>query len=895
MNVRKAVDYSAMFAALGSLMEADLPQMKLYCEVGKIVCTRSEKGAAVAAAEFLKEQYPDMTGFSPRNVRRMRDFWQLYSSMPELLGEALCLNWTQNVVIMEAELTAEEHCWYIRQATARNLSKSELLQMIEDSAHLESVLDEKVDAWYNEDNDENSERTQYEEDPVYLSRQYLPQPHGRVCDEGLGKEGWAGVTVSYRIGSYQPGGDRQPCLSSGTAQAGRAWDLLRRPCRTAVDESGLRRIRSPDRHGPGQPPGYVPHLRRRLRRKDVPPDGPHRSSRQCGGPMVHRGLRGDLAGCAGRLPGTSERILITLKGGRKVAITEKVIGVIADIGIDIAKEHFKNKRLEAKAKEKLSEYLTRQEKYNFDCSLEEEIDFEGLAEYIHNDLIDDVKIRLFGRKQERRIAREAIADKAACYAQAKTKLSKERAKHLAVTAVDILRGFFRSKIDCSTLFAAAEIEDTVIDEMSEQHKAQDHKIDALAKNVQDSSLLSVDKNVSLANSGKIDAVEKNVAAFFAGLGTTHALTPYYGFTMDGVSCLKSIPLRPDAVELYPPHFEVTATAFKMGGILLPNVDAGTFTRAYRTQSPIEFDVTTAQKYLGNVLDPIQHEAENLTGTHVVLKPPTFPPAFPCSVLIDGELIIAYLLLRIKKIEDDGTIIITNEEQKNFNFMVTLEVNTSMASLNLSITPNSPSNVDALNYRHFLKKATSANSIELKGLENNATFISAKVNLVPHNFENLDCEIEFLEKIVAIENHFHISLTIPEEIEISDHQVINRLYSMIRDGKYCGSCSGFTMSFNLTEELRQSIRTIGETACSFSCSLGMHVELFDQKLDFNIIRKIDSMRLDNFEKITKKIDALDNGDPIKVSFVSGNTDPNIHYSDMFYSEETAKNLLKETVS
>ena len=88
MNVRKAVDYSAMFAALGFVMDADLPQMELYCEIGKIVCARSEKGAAVAAAEFLKEQYPDMTGFSPRNVRRMRDFWQLYSGTPELLGEA---------------------------------------------------------------------------------------------------------------------------------------------------------------------------------------------------------------------------------------------------------------------------------------------------------------------------------------------------------------------------------------------------------------------------------------------------------------------------------------------------------------------------------------------------------------------------------------------------------------------------------------------------------------------------------------------------------------------------------------------------------------------------------------------------------------------------------------
>ena len=176
MNIRKAVDYSTLFATLEFVMKAEMPQMELYCEIGKAVCVRSEKGAAVAAAEFLREQYPDMTGFSPRNVRRMRDFWQLYSDMPELLGEALHLNWTQNVVIMEAELTTEERRWYIRQAAAQNLSKSELLKMITDSAHLESVLDEKVDVWYNDGNDKISERTQYEEDPVYLSRQYPKKP-----------------------------------------------------------------------------------------------------------------------------------------------------------------------------------------------------------------------------------------------------------------------------------------------------------------------------------------------------------------------------------------------------------------------------------------------------------------------------------------------------------------------------------------------------------------------------------------------------------------------------------------------------------------------------------------------------------------------------------------------
>ena len=309
MNIRKAVDYSTMFATLESVMKADLPQMELYCEIGKAVCAHSEKGAAVAAAEVIKEQYPDMTGFSPRNVRRMRDFWQLYSGTPELLGEALHLNWTQNIVIMEAELPAEERRWYIRQATARNLSKAELLRMIEDSAYLESVLDEKVDVWYNEGNDEISERTQYEEDPVYLSWQYLPQPHGRVRDEGLGIKGGTGIAISYRIGGNQPGGDRKPRLSPGTAQAGGARDLLRRSRGAPAHQSGLRQVRPADRHGQRKPAEYVPHLRRRLCRQAAPPDGLYRPPPRCCRPVVHRGLRVDLAGCAGGLPGIAERIV----------------------------------------------------------------------------------------------------------------------------------------------------------------------------------------------------------------------------------------------------------------------------------------------------------------------------------------------------------------------------------------------------------------------------------------------------------------------------------------------------------------------------------------------------------------------------------------------------------
>ena len=78
MNTRKNIDYSAMFADLDAAVTADFSQVQLCCELGRIVCGRSEKGAAVAAAEYLSEQYPNVPGFSPRNLRRMRDFYRMY-------------------------------------------------------------------------------------------------------------------------------------------------------------------------------------------------------------------------------------------------------------------------------------------------------------------------------------------------------------------------------------------------------------------------------------------------------------------------------------------------------------------------------------------------------------------------------------------------------------------------------------------------------------------------------------------------------------------------------------------------------------------------------------------------------------------------------------------------
>lgn len=93
MNVRKSIDYSDMYDALDKLMSQQLPQMELYCEIGKAVYRRTEKGAAVMAPEYLNKQYPDVKGFSPRSLRRMRDFYRTYENYPALLSRVMRLGW----------------------------------------------------------------------------------------------------------------------------------------------------------------------------------------------------------------------------------------------------------------------------------------------------------------------------------------------------------------------------------------------------------------------------------------------------------------------------------------------------------------------------------------------------------------------------------------------------------------------------------------------------------------------------------------------------------------------------------------------------------------------------------------------------------------------------------
>lgn len=259
-----------MFKALDDLMAASLPQMELYCKIGQLVSGRPEKGAAVAAAEYLCGAYPEVAGFSPRNLRRMRKFYCTYESDPELLHKAMTIGWTQNVVILEVDLTLQERKWYIQAVQQHSWSKLELQSKIESGAHLKISLDLAGEVCYTEKVNPIKEQLGHDRNSFYVPRQCSSQSNGQVYRERSGEERETGELIPHRTRRCQCQEDWELSLLGRPMQADQAWEQL---CERNYAIARQYILRPPDRDGSDQPVEYEPHLWRRLQGKDTSVDG----------------------------------------------------------------------------------------------------------------------------------------------------------------------------------------------------------------------------------------------------------------------------------------------------------------------------------------------------------------------------------------------------------------------------------------------------------------------------------------------------------------------------------------------------------------------------------------------------------------------------------------------
>lgn len=121
--------------------------IKLYWEIGKEIYLRQEeKGWGKSIVELLSKEltkeFPDVKGFSARNLWRMRNLYVEYKDneiLPPLVAE---ISWSKNVVIMEKCKSQLEREFYIKMTKKYGWTKDVLINQIENKSYEKYLLNQ---------------------------------------------------------------------------------------------------------------------------------------------------------------------------------------------------------------------------------------------------------------------------------------------------------------------------------------------------------------------------------------------------------------------------------------------------------------------------------------------------------------------------------------------------------------------------------------------------------------------------------------------------------------------------------------------------------------------------------------------------------------------------------
>jgi predicted nuclease of restriction endonuclease-like (RecB) superfamily len=110
--------------------------MQMYWNIGKrLSVEKIEKGYGAGVvkrlAADLQQEFPDTTGFSPRNLWNMKNFYEFYALADAKVQQlAALLPWMHNVLILNKVKSQEEARYYVEMAYENNMSRNVLLNFI---------------------------------------------------------------------------------------------------------------------------------------------------------------------------------------------------------------------------------------------------------------------------------------------------------------------------------------------------------------------------------------------------------------------------------------------------------------------------------------------------------------------------------------------------------------------------------------------------------------------------------------------------------------------------------------------------------------------------------------------------------------------------------------------
>ena len=123
-------------ARLKATLSVNRELILLYWEIGQMILKRQRKegwGAKVIdrLAHDLRKEFPDMKGFSARNLKYMRSFAEAYPDKKFVQQAAAQIPWFHHCILLDKVKDHAERLWYIQQTTLHGWSRNVLVHQIE--------------------------------------------------------------------------------------------------------------------------------------------------------------------------------------------------------------------------------------------------------------------------------------------------------------------------------------------------------------------------------------------------------------------------------------------------------------------------------------------------------------------------------------------------------------------------------------------------------------------------------------------------------------------------------------------------------------------------------------------------------------------------------------------
>ncbi len=142
-NIRSA-QYKAAVTANKELI-------MLYWNIGKIINSHKSWGNKFVEnlARDIKLDFPDMKGFSVRNLKYMSKFAATYDDIEFVQTVSAQIPWSHNVAILDKVKEYDIKLWYINQTIEHGWSHSVLIHQIESDLYGRQILSDKVSNFEN--------------------------------------------------------------------------------------------------------------------------------------------------------------------------------------------------------------------------------------------------------------------------------------------------------------------------------------------------------------------------------------------------------------------------------------------------------------------------------------------------------------------------------------------------------------------------------------------------------------------------------------------------------------------------------------------------------------------------------------------------------------------------